>query len=85
MGIAPMSSGMPKSCIGTAARSAISRDRTSSDGSSCPIWRFPMRRMPMMMSRYKIAARTTAVSMASPPLVGLSPILPAHAAIIRPK
>ena len=36
MGMIPVSRGMPKSCMGTAARSAISRDSTSSEGSSSP-------------------------------------------------
>ena len=46
MGMMPVSRGMPKSCMGTAARSAISRASTSSEGSSSPTWRLPMRRMP---------------------------------------
>ena len=37
MGSTPFSSGMPKSCIGTAARSEISSISTSSIGSSSPI------------------------------------------------
>ena len=37
MGVIPMSRGMPKSCMGTAARSAMRRERTSSEGSSSPI------------------------------------------------
>ena len=36
MGMIPVSKGIPKSCMGTAAKSAISRARTSSDGSSSP-------------------------------------------------
>ena len=51
MGIMPESRGMPKSCMGTAARSAIMRASTSSEGSSSPTWRLPIRRMPAMMSR----------------------------------
>ena len=42
---------MPKSCMGTAARSAMRRERTSSDGSSSPTCRLPIRRTPAMMSR----------------------------------
>ena len=49
MGTMPVSRGMPKSCMGTAARSAISRASTSSEGSSYPTCRLPMRRMPAMM------------------------------------
>ena len=51
MGMMPVSRGMPKSCMGTAARSAISRASTSSEGSSSPTWRLPMRRMPTMIKR----------------------------------
>ena len=36
MGMMPVSRGMPKSCIGTAARSAMMRASTSSEGSSSP-------------------------------------------------
>ena len=61
MGMIPMSRGMPKSCMGTAARSAMSRESTSSEGSSWPICRFPMRRMPTIISRYRMTVRMTAV------------------------
>ena len=46
IGTTPLSSGMPKSCIGTAARSEMSIVSTSSVGSSSPIWRLPIRRIP---------------------------------------
>ena len=46
MGTIPVSRGMPKSCMGTAARSAMIRVRASSLGSSSPICRFPMSRRP---------------------------------------
>ena len=67
MGITPIISGVPKSCMGTAARSAMIRDRTSSDGSNSPICRLPMRRMPTMIKRYRMMVRMTAV------ITGLSP------------
>ena len=51
MGITPVSSGMPKSCMGTEARSAMMRESTSSEGSSSPTCRLPIRRTPAMMSR----------------------------------
>ena len=69
IGIIPIIKGIPKSCIGTAARSAIIRESTSSEGSNSPICRFPMRRIPRIINRYKIIVRTTAVIMPSPPLI----------------
>ena len=42
----PLTRGMPKSCMGTAARSEIIRVSTSSLGSSSPICRFPISRRP---------------------------------------
>ena len=46
MGNTPLTRGMPKSCMGTAARSEIIRVSTSSLGSSSPICRFPISRRP---------------------------------------
>ena len=51
IGMTPFKSGMPKSCIGTAARSEISSVSTSSMGSSSPICRLPRRRSPTMMRK----------------------------------
>ena len=51
MGISPDSKGMPLSCMGTEARSAMMRVSTSSEGSSWPIWCLPSRRMPTMIKR----------------------------------
>ena len=51
IGTTPLSSGMPKSCIGTAARSEMSSVSTSSMGSSSPICRLPRRRSPTMMRK----------------------------------
>lgn len=44
-----VSRGCQKSCMGTAARSAISRGEHQLEGSSSPTWRLPMRRMPTMI------------------------------------
>ena len=49
IGMTPFKSGMPKSCIGTAARSEMSSVSTSSMGSSSPICRLPSSRKPIMM------------------------------------
>ena len=46
MGKTPFTRGMPKSCMGTAARSEMMRVSTSSLTSSSPICRFPMSRSP---------------------------------------
>ena len=51
MGMTPASSGMPKSCMGTVARSEIIMVSTSSLGSSSPICRLPMSRSPIMMRK----------------------------------
>ena len=51
MGISPDSSGMPLSCMGTEARSAMMRVSTSSEGSSWPIWCLPKSRMPTTINR----------------------------------
>lgn len=51
MGMTPASKGMPKSCMGTVARSEIIMVSTSSPGSSSPICRLPMRRRPIMMRK----------------------------------
>ena len=67
MGTIPESRGMPKSCMGTAARSAMRRSSTSSEGSSSPTCRFPMRRIPVMMSRYRMTVRITPMTMSRPP------------------
>ena len=48
MGMSPVSSGMPVSCIGTAARSAKSIVTTNSDGAISPICRLPIRRTAAM-------------------------------------
>ena len=57
MGTRPVYSGTPLSCMGMAARLATSMVTTNSDGSSCPSWRLPMRRMTAMSTRYKITVR----------------------------
>ena len=67
MGITPAKRGMPKSCMGTAARSAMTRDSTSSEGSSSPTCRLPIRRMPTIKTRYKITVRTKPVNISFPP------------------
>ena len=51
IGSSPESRGMPKSCMGTAARSEIIMVSTSSLGSSSAIWRLPISRMPAMMKK----------------------------------
>ena len=61
MGMTPFTSGMPKSCMGTEARSDSSIVSTSSIGSSSPICRLPVSRSPTMSSRYKMAVRKKAV------------------------
>ena len=61
IGKRPLTRGMPKSCMGTAARSEIIRVRTSSLGSSSPIWRFPMSRRPIMRIKYRMTVRKNAV------------------------
>ena len=76
IGTTPLSSGMPKSCIGTAARSEMSIVSTSSVGSSSPIWRLPISRRPSMMMKYKRIVRTKAVTMAEPPVRIFRLILP---------
>ena len=50
IGISPLSRGIPLSCIGTAARSEISRVTTSSAGCSSPNCRLPMIRMAVIMN-----------------------------------
>ena len=50
MGIRPLSSGMPLSCMGTAARSEMSSVTTSSTGCSSPSCRLPMIRMAAIMN-----------------------------------
>ena len=67
IGTTPFKSGMPKSCIGTAARSEMSMVSTSSVGSSSPICLFPISRRPSMMIKYKRIVRTKAVAMIKPP------------------
>ena len=62
IGIMPLSSGMPKSCMGTAARSAMMSASTNSDGSSSPTWRLPISRTPAIMSRYRIIVRKNAMT-----------------------
>ena len=62
IGTTPLSRGMPKSCMGTDARSEISSVSTSSIGSSSPICRLPLRRSPTISSRYRITVRRKAVA-----------------------
>ena len=47
----PASSGMPKSCMGTVARSEIIMVSTNSLGSNSPICRFPISRRPSIMRK----------------------------------
>ena len=61
MGMMPCSSGRPKSCIGTDARSLSSIIRTNSMGSSWPICRFPVSRRPTISSAYSSTVRKNAV------------------------
>ena len=61
MGNSPLTIGIPKSCMGTAARSEIISVSTSSLGSSSPICRFPISRRPTMRIKYKITVRKNAV------------------------
>ena len=63
MGMTPCSSGRPKSCMGTEARSLNSIMRTNSMGSSCPIWRLPVRRRPTISRPYSSTVRRNAVIM----------------------
>ena len=65
MGITPVSSGMPKSCMGTAARSAMMRESTSSEGSSSPTWRLPISRIPAMIRMYRMMVRISPVNTVS--------------------
>ena len=51
IGMTPASSGMPKSCMGTVARSEIIMVSTSSLGSNSPICRLPMSRRPIIMRK----------------------------------
>ena len=62
MGTTPLSSGSPKSCMGTDARSEISSVSTSSMGSSSPICRLPLSRRPAISSRYRMMVRKNAVA-----------------------
>ena len=62
IGTTPLSRGMPKSCIGTDARSEISSVSTSSMGSSSPICRLPLSRRPAISSRYRMTVRKKAVA-----------------------
>ena len=75
MGTIPVSRGMPKSCIGTAARSAMISESTSSEGSSSPTWRLPMSRIPVMMSRYRMMVRIRPVNMSVTSLRSASALL----------
>ena len=67
MGMIPVNSGMPKSCMGTVARSEIIMVSTSSPGSSWPICRLPISRRPTTMRKYKITVRAKAVIIGSFP------------------
>ena len=53
MGTRPDSRGMPLSCMGMAARLAMSMVTTNSAGSISPICRFPMSRTTRMRTRYR--------------------------------
>ena len=57
MGTRPVSSGMPLSCIGMAARFATSMVTTNSAGSISPICRLPISRITAMSTRYKMMVR----------------------------
>ena len=79
--------GMPRSCMGTEARSAMSRESTSSEGSSSPTWRLPISRTPAMMRMYRITVRISAVNMASscpPPARRALRSIPLILALLRP-
>ena len=73
IGTTPFKSGMPKSCIGTAARSEMSSISTSSMGSSSPIWRLPMARMPTIRITYNNMVRANAVAMSYLPFWEVCP------------
>ena len=62
MGITPESRGMPMSCMGTEARSAISILTTNSDGSISPSCRLPIRRMTTTRIRYSKIARRNEIN-----------------------
>ena len=87
MGTTPAWRGMPRSCMGTEARSAMSRESTSSEGSSSPTWRLPISRTPAMMRMYRITVRISAVNMASscpPPARRALRSIPLILALLRP-
>lgn len=50
IGTSPLSSGIPLSCMGTAAKSEISSVTTNSTGCSSPSCRFPMMRMAVIIN-----------------------------------
>ena len=62
IGSSPASSGVPVSCIGTAARFAISIVTTNSIGSISPSCRLPMSRTTRISARYKTKARMSEIS-----------------------
>ena len=62
IGSSPASSGVPVSCIGTAARFAISIVTTNSIGSISPSCRLPMSRTTRISARYKTTARMSEIS-----------------------
>ena len=57
MGISPAYKGIPPSCMGMDARFATSMVTTNSEGSICPICRFPMQRITAMRIKYSNTAR----------------------------
>ena len=57
-------------CMGTVARSEIIIVRTSSLGSSSPIWRLPISRRPSMIRKYRMRVRVKAVIIKKFPQLG---------------
>lgn len=62
IGSSPAKSGVPVSCIGTAARFAISIVTTNSIGSISPSCRLPMSRTTRISARYKTTVRMSEIS-----------------------
>ena len=67
IGTRPKNSGMPRSCMGTAARSLTRMVTTSSAGSISPSWRFPISRTAQMTAKYSTSVRTRGTDMKPPP------------------
>ena len=64
MGTSPFIIGMPRSCKGREARSAIRAASMNSDSSISPNCRLPSRRMVMSREKYTITVRMIIIAMA---------------------